>query len=341
MIVPIDEFLSLRHRLPVVDVRSEREYEQGHIPLAINIPLLNNSERIVVGTTYKQEGQQEAIDAGFRLVGPRLEGLIQASRQVGEEFVVHCWRGGMRSSNFCRFMDMARIKTHQLQGGYKAYRQAAMENFKRPFKFVTLCGYTGSGKSEILRALENEGEQILDLETIANHKGSVFGGLMMPPQPVTEQFQNCLFEEILKLDLSRRVWIEDESIAIGNIFLPEDLWTRMTKSTLMEINVSKEVRIARLVREYGSADTTKFLEAMSKIAQKLGGQHYNAAKEKLLTGDMSSVIDILLTYYDKSYRNGLERKKKRIKLYSSWNGTDVQVYARQLIKEVEALRTFV
>jgi tRNA 2-selenouridine synthase len=109
----------------------------------------------------------------------------------------------------------------------------------------------------------------------------------------------------------------------------------------MEINVSKEVRIARLVREYGSADTTKFLEAMSKIAQKLGGQHYNAAKEKLLTGDMSSVIDILLTYYDKSYRNGLERKKKRIKLYSSWNGTDVQVYARQLIKEVEALRTFV
>jgi tRNA 2-selenouridine synthase len=340
VIVAIDEFLFLRHRLPVVDVRSEREYEQGHIPSAINVPLLNNSERIVVGTTYKQEGQQEAINAGFRLVGPRLVALIETSRQVGDEFLVHCWRGGMRSSNFCRFMDMARIKTLQLQGGYKAYRQFAISTFKRPFKFVALCGYTGSGKSEILRALADEGEQILDLETIASHKGSVFGGLMMPPQPVTEQFQNCLFEEILKLDVSKRVWVEDESIAIGNIFLPEGLWTRMTTSTLMEITVSKEIRIERLVKEYGDADKLEFLNAMTKIAQKLGGQHYNAAKEKLLAGDMSSVIDILLTYYDKSYRNGLENKKKRIKLYSSWNGTDVHVYARQLIKEAEALRTF-
>lgn len=340
MIITIDEFLSLRHQLPVVDVRSENEYKNGHIPSSRNIPLLNDAERIVVGTAYKQSGQKEAIKEGFRLVGPRLADIIEKARETGEEMLVHCWRGGMRSGNFCQFMDMTRIKTHQLSGGYKAYRQFALGSFKKPFKLIVLCGYTGSGKSEILRALAAEGEQILDLESIANHKGSVFGGLLMPPQPVTEQFQNNLFEEILKLDISKRIWIEDESIAIGNIFLPEDLWTQMTTCSSWETTVPKEIRIHRLVNEYGAADKAKFLEAMSKITHKLGGQHYNAAKEKLLAGDMSSVIDILLTYYDKSYRNGLEKKKKRIKFYSSWNGTDVHVYARQLINQANALVTF-
>lgn len=340
MIIDIDEFLSLRHQFPIVDVRSEGEYDRGHIPSAMNIPLLNNAERMVVGTTYKQQGQQEAIKTGFRLVGPRLADLIDTSRNVGSEFLVHCWRGGMRSSNFCHFMDMTRIKTHSLKGGYKAYRRMALESYKKPFKLIAICGYTGSGKSDILRALADHGEQILDLEKIANHKGSVFGGLMMPPQPTTEQFQNDLFETILKLDVSKRIWIEDESIAIGNIFLPEDFWTKMTSSALLEIAVPKETRIERLVQEYGTAHKIKFLGAMTKIAQKLGGQHYNAAKEKLLAGDMSSVIDILLTYYDKAYRNGLEKKKKRIKFYSSWNGTDVHVYARQLVNEADALFTF-
>jgi tRNA 2-selenouridine synthase len=341
VLITIDEFFTLRRQLPIVDVRSESEFGQGHIPFAMNMPLLNNAERVVVGTTYKESGQQQAITTAFRLVGPRLADLVETSRQIGTELLVHCWRGGMRSSNYCHFMEMTRVKTHQLKGGYKVYRQAAVQSFRRPFKFIALCGYTGSGKSDILRAIGDEGEQILDLEKIAHHKGSVFGGLMMPPQPTTEQFQNNLFEEISKLDPSKRIWIEDESIAVGNIFLPEDIWTKMTTSTLLEINVQKETRIQRLVEEYGGADKGEFLEAMTKIAQKLGGQHFNSAKEKLLAGDMSSVIDILLTYYDKAYRNGLEKKKKRIKLYSPWNGTDVHVYARQLINEVNAVYTFV
>ena len=341
MTVNIEEFFSLRRRLPVVDVRSEGEFESGHIPNAINLPLLNNAERVVVGTTYKQLGQSEAIAAGFRLVGPRLADLIETSRAIGDEFLVHCWRGGMRSANFCRFMEMTRIHTRQLEGGYKAYRHAALESFKKPFRFIAICGYTGSGKSEILRAIADHGEQVLDLEKIAHHKGSVFGGLMMPPQPTTEQFQNNLFEAILKLDPKKRIWIEDESIAIGKIFLPQDLWIRMAKSSLVEIMVQKEKRIERLVAEYGIADGNQFLEAMTKIARKLGGQHYNAAKEKLLLKDMSSVIDILLTYYYKAYRNGLENKRDRIKLYSSWNGTDVHVYARQLINEAGVVTTFV
>lgn len=340
MIINIQEFLTLRHQLPVIDVRSEGEFAAGHIRSAVNIPLLNNAERIAVGTDYKQKGQQEAIKTGFRLVGPRLSTMVEETRHIGKELLVHCWRGGMRSSNFCQFMSMAQIKTHPLNGGYKAYRQRAVESFKAPFQFNVIGGCTGSGKSEILRALAAEGEQILDLEKLANHKGSAFGGLMMPPQPTTEQFQNELFEEILKFDLSKKIWIEDESIAVGRIFLPQDLWKQMESSPLVEINVLKEVRILRLVKEYGLADQGEFLEAMTKITKKLGGQHFNTAKEKLLSGDMSSVIDILLTYYDKAYRNNLEKKKQRIKFYSSWNGTDVQVYVRQLIKEVNSISTF-
>lgn len=340
MVITIDEFFRLRNHLPIIDVRSEREYEKGHILSAINVPLLNNAERIVVGTMYKQQGQEEAIKIAFRLVGPRLAPMVENAKALGSELLVHCWRGGMRSSNFCHFMNMTRVETHQLKGGYKAYRHVAFQTFKQPLKLHTVTGYTGSGKSEILGALANAGEQILDLEKLASHKGSVFGGLMMPPQPTTEQFQNELFEAILKLDLSKRIWIEDESIAIGEIFLPEDLWIQMTKSTLFEVQVPKEVRIERLVNEYGLAAKSDLLHAMTKITKKLGGQHFNAAKEKLLAGDISSFIDILLTYYDKAYQNGLEKKKKRINFFSSWNGTDVDVFARQLIKGADTLHTF-
>src|SRR6188508_2117989 len=124
MQIELAEFLTLRHHLPVVDVRSEGEFQEGHIRSAINIPLLNNEERIAVGTDYKQKGQLEAIKTGFRLVGPRLNDMICEALRVanGEEILVNCWRGGMRSSNFCQFVDMAGIKSHQLKGGYKAYR---------------------------------------------------------------------------------------------------------------------------------------------------------------------------------------------------------------------------
>src|SRR5687768_10687024 len=124
MILPVSEFLELRTSLPVVDVRSEGEFETGHIPSAINIPILNNAERVEVGTDYKQRGQLEAIRTGFRLVGPRLINIIDQAKAIAiaNELIVHCWRGGMRSANFCQFVGMAGVKTHQLKGGYKAYR---------------------------------------------------------------------------------------------------------------------------------------------------------------------------------------------------------------------------
>ncbi len=164
MTISIDEFFTLRQQLPIVDVRSEGEFAEGHIASAHNIPILNNAERAQVGTDYKKKGQQEAIRTGFRLVGPRLPEIIEASEKIGNEFLVHCWRGGMRSGNYCQFVGMARIKTHQLQGGYKAYRQAALNSFEQKFNLVVVGGCTGSGKSEVLSALKAKGEQVIDLE---------------------------------------------------------------------------------------------------------------------------------------------------------------------------------
>lgn len=334
--ISLEEFLKLRDTLPVVDVRSPLEFAQGHIREAINIPLLNNEERVAVGTDYKQKGQAEAIRTGFRLVGPRLEEIVNQAEKIagGRELLVHCWRGGMRSNNFCQFVNMARIKSRALTGGYKVYRQHALEIFRKPMPLLLITGLTGSGKSDVLRALRLHGEQILDLEKLASHKGSAFGGLLMPAQPTTEQFQNDLFEEILKLNLSRRIWVEDESIAIGKIFLPPDFWETMCQSKMVQMNVSKEVRIQRLVNEYGTANRVEFLEIMGKVTKKLGGQHYNAAKEKLLLGDMSSTIDILLTYYDKAYHNSIERRKEKIINTINWDGRDEFQLAKELINSV-------
>ncbi|MBS1491609.1 MAG: tRNA 2-selenouridine(34) synthase MnmH [Bacteroidetes bacterium] len=326
------DFLLLRHQLPVVDVRSENEYAQGHIPGVLNLPILNNAERAAVGTDYKQKGKTEAIKSGFRLVGPRLEAIINEAEKIakGKEMLVHCWRGGMRSNHFCQFVGMAGIKAKAVQGGYKAYRQAAAESFQKPFRFIILSGCTGSGKSEVLQALKTQGGQIIDLEMLASHKGSAFGSLGMAPQPSTEQFQNNLFEEILKLDLAKPIWIEDESIAIGKIFLPNDFWVTMRQSPMVKLDVKKEIRIQRLVNEYGAADKESFLQAMTKITKRLGGQHFNSAKEKLGQGDMAATIEILLTYYDKTYLGSMEKRKEKILKTVAWDGVDVNSLARQL-----------
>ena len=339
MTISLDDFLTLRGQLPVADVRSEGEYLEGHVPGVANIPILNNEERVAVGTDYKKKGQKEAIKTGFRLVGPRLEQIITEAEKIsgGKELLVHCWRGGMRSNNFCQFIGMSGIPSRQLIGGYKAYRQRAVESFGLPFQFMVVGGKTGSGKSEVLRALQQKGEQVLDLEKLANHKGSVFGGLMMEPQPTTEQFQNNLFETILQFNIKKRIWVENESISIGRIFLPEALWKTLRGGALFRIDVVKEIRLQRLVNEYGHADKGEFLTAMEKIIKRLGGQHFLDAKEKLLAGDMASTIDILLTYYDKAYSTGLEKRESIIFPPVPWNGKDVHACAHDLIQLADAL----
>lgn len=336
MKIDIEDFLQLSE-IPLIDVRSEDEYLQGHMPGSINIPLLNNGERIIVGTKYKREGREAAIQAGFQLVGPRLADMVHDASRVGKVLRVYCWRGGMRSANFCRFVEMAEIKTHQLDGGYKRFRNRVISYFARPFQLIVLAGLTGSGKSAVLRRLKDLGEQIIDLETLASHKGSAFGGLMMPAQPTTEQFQNDLYEALSHLDINRRIWIEDESIAIGKVILPEAIWQNMNRSHLVELVVSKDNRIERLVEEYGQADPEQFIACMEKIGKKLGGQHLKEARTRYIAGDMHGCIEILLTYYDKTYGVGLSRKSERMRLRLEWDGRDIDKCAHALVSELDTV----
>jgi tRNA 2-selenouridine synthase len=181
------------------------------------------------------------------------------------------------------------------------------------------------------------GEQVLDLEKLANHKGSVFGGLMMGAQPTTEQFQNDLFEVLITFDINKRIWVEDESITIGRISLPDAIWQGIRKAPLFRMEVPKNIRIERLVREYGHADKTEFLQAMEKITKKLGGQNFIAAKEQLNLGDMHATIDILLTYYDRTYSVGMEKREFIVSPSVSWDGTEASACAHDLLQAADAL----
>lgn len=238
----------------------------------------------------------------------------------------------MRSSNFSQFVGMAGIKTHVLKGGYKTYRQKAQEYFRRPYKIILISGCTGSGKTEVLLNLKEQGEQVVDLEGMANHKGSAFGGLMMPSQPTTEQFENNLFEQLNSFDILKPIWVEDESIAVGRVFLPTDFWTTMRLSAVVMLDVDKTNRVQRLVKEYGCADHAQFLESMKRITKKLGGQHFKEAKEKLEQNEMHSVMEILLTYYDKAYTTSLKKRNPEVLGNVEWDGEDPLIPAKQLIE---------
>ena len=189
--ISIKEFLSSRTNTPIVDVRSPKEYQLAHIPGAINIPLFNDAERAMVGTTYKHEGREKAITQGLELVGPKMAEFVAEGKRILQEhqavyITMHCWRGGMRSKSMATLFNFAGIPTLTITGGYKVYRNAVQQSFANPLHLIVLGGKTGSAKTAILQALQQQGEQIIDLEKLANHKGSAFGQLGEDPQPSSE-----------------------------------------------------------------------------------------------------------------------------------------------------------
>lgn len=329
-------FLDKSKKLPVIDVRSPAEYAEGHIPGAVNIPLFDNEERKKVGTTYKQVGQKEAFLLGLELVGPKMRSFVEKAQQIAleGETLVHCWRGGMRSESFAWLLNTAGIKAYTLEGGYKAYRKHALAAFQQFPNLIVLTGETGSGKTNILHALAELGEQVIDLEAIARHRGSAFGGIGLGNQPTTEQFHNNLYQYWCTLDTTKPVWIEDESFCIGQVKLPHELWDQMVKAPVVKVTLPKNIRIKRLVEEYGKYDRNTLRSAILKIQKRLGGLHTQQAIEALENDRLEEVADILLYYYDKSYQRCFNKKDTKFIKEILCSTDDPFVNALNIRKEV-------
>lgn len=307
--LPPADFLAKSQSFPIIDVRSPAEYAHAHIPGAINIPLFGNEERAKVGTYYKQAGKDAAVLLGLKLVGPKLASFVTQSKALNShEVLVHCWRGGMRSGSFAWLLETAGMRVSTLAGGYKAYRHKLFEDFSEPKKLIVLGGTTGSGKTEVLHELRKLGEQIIDLEELAHHKGSSFGMLGQAAQPSTEQFENQLYQVWQQLNPTKRVWIEDESRRIGSCLVPLVFWQQLQSAPVVVLNVPLAERIQFLVKHYGCFDRQLLREALDRIKKRLGGQHHQAAIEALAQGDYATVANITLVYYDKAYRYDLAKR---------------------------------
>ena len=301
--LPVDEFLAEARRFPLVDVRSPGEYLHGHIPGAINIPLFTDEERARVGTLYKQKGAQEALLAGLEIVGPKMPGFVREACLIAREgrLLVHCWRGGMRSGSFAWLMETAGLQVTTLRSGYKAYRRQVLSAYDLPLQLRIVGGETGSGKTEILQHIARAGEQVLDLEAIAHHRGSAFGALGQEPQPSVEQFENNLYDAFSRLDQSRPIWLEDESRSIGRVYVPNPLWAQMEQAPVYRIRIPQEVRLKRLVRDYGSFPKEELEAAILRISKRLGDLSTRQALEALHEGRLEETARISLAYYDKAY----------------------------------------
>ncbi len=305
----LDRFWTLRQQLPVVDARSEGEFEQSRIPGAVNIPILNNAERIFVGTLYKTAGAEKATLKGFELVGPRFHLIQKEALQLfpAKKLILYCWRGGMRSQILSWLLTQVGFEIFRLEGGYKTYRSFTFSWVRKPFPILILGGRTGVGKTMLLHQLKARGEQVLDLEGLANHKGSSFGSIGQPAQPTVEQFENLLAEALREINPLKALWVENESRKIGRIILPDTFYEQMTQSPRIEVEKSDAERITHIAQEYADLDQDELLAAVQRLHKRLGGDRTQQALEAIRAHQPELWIDLLLGYYDKSYEFDLQR----------------------------------
>jgi tRNA 2-selenouridine synthase len=342
--ITIQQFLQLATQHPVLDVRSPGEYNHAHIPNAISLPLFTDEERKVVGTAYKQQSRQQAIKIGLDYFGVKMKGMVEEVEKivgswqlaVGEKaesaqkqlltakcVLLHCWRGGMRSAAVAWLLDMYGFTVYTLIGGYKAYRNWVLQQFEQPYQFTIIGGFTGSGKTPLLNELQKQNQPTINLEELANHKGSAFG--YIGNQPSQEMFENLLGKNLYDFSCTmydegstvnnskhktpNRIFIEDESQRIGNIKIPNPIWATMRKSQVLFLDISFEERLKHIVEEYGKIDAATIIENINRIQKRLGGLEAKNAINHVIDKDITACFTILLTYYDKWYLKGLNNRE--------------------------------
>ena len=301
----------------IIDVRSPGEYAHAHIPTAYSLPLFTDEERAAIGTTYKQESREAAIKLGLPFFGTKMQNMIEQVEGWATSYektnnnkptiLVHCWRGGMRSAAVAWLLDLYGFKTEQLTGGYKAYRNWVLAQFEKNYSMKVLGGFTGSGKTEILLQLQKSKLPVIDLEGLANHKGSAFGALGQNEQASQEQFENNLAGELINICAQHSYfWIEDESQRIGTNMLPISFFKNMRSSICYFIDIPFNARLKFIVQAYGKFAVADLIAATLRIQKRLGGLETKTAVNLLVENNIEGAFSILLKYYDKVYFKNIE-----------------------------------
>lgn len=287
----------------LIDVRSPAEYRKGHIPGAFNLPLFSDEERKEIGTLYKQQSSWHAIQKGMELAVPKSDDLTKQIQEIsdGRSPVIYCWRGGMRSQAVTRLLSEKGIDAEQLQGGYKAFRRSCEKIFSLPMNLQVLSGLSGCGKTEKLRELKEAGEQTIDLEALADHRGGCFGHIGMGQQPTTEHFHNKIAWELSGFDFEKTIWIENESRTLGSCHLPEALFKQMRQAPIETLHCAMEHRLENLYRDYGNANPEEWISAVRKLQKRLGLEKTKIIIEHIRGGRLREAALGVLDYYDQSY----------------------------------------
>lgn len=335
--LPPTDFLNASGIL--LDVRTPAEFEHGHIPGAVSFPLFSNEERAQVGTCYKQQGRDEAVELGLAIAGPKLAQFVAQAKALTHDRTLrlHCWRGGMRSGSMAWLMETAGFQVTVLDRGYKGFRHWVHTVVTEPKPVLTLGGMTGSGKTAVLHQLAAQGEQILDLEHLANHRGSSYGNLGLPPQPSTEHFENLIAMQWVRLKGDRPVWIEAESRMIGSCRVPDALFQRMMTAPVVQIERSRPERMALLLQEYGQMGHGPLITATERLKKRLGGERTQKAADAIRQGNLAAAIDLVLDYYDKTYCYDLQRRQGQLETINATGLSDVEIVAKLITRSQQMI----